>query len=321
MKVYINNYRHHWISPYHILEFVCFWEKDNDVFYNHEDKPDAPYEKWVNRLDPICKAIHKFLDFVHPKIDYVKIDYWDTWSMDHTLGMMALPMLKQLQTKKQGAPFVDDEDVPEELKSTSAPPKENEWDTDENHFKRWDWVMAEMIFAFEHHVNNEWEEKYHKGKRTKEVYKFDGLKERFECILNCKIRNWWNHDVNGCFQSCIGGEQLVYHCDAQEYAGIIFLTPDAPPQSGTSFYRSRHTKKMKFNLYDENEFNVVFKNGFLDSTEFELVDVVGNVYNRLVLFDAKMIHAASNYFGNNLNNGRLFQIFFFDLDIYTSEDL
>ena len=161
----------------------------------------------------------------------------------------------------------------------------------------------------------QYNKKYHKGKRTNEVYKFDGLKERFESILNCEIRNWWNHDVNGCFQSCIGGEQLVYHCDSQEYAGIIFLTPDAPPQSGTSFYRSRHTKKMKFNLYDENEFNIVFKNGFLDSTEFELVDVVGNVYNRLVLFDAKMIHAASNYFGNNLNNGRLFQIFFFDLDM------
>lgn len=156
---------------------------------------------------------------------------------------------------------------------------------------------------------------YHKGRRTNEAYKFDGLKERFESILNCKIRNWWDHNTNGCFQSCIGGEQLVYHCDAQEYAAIIFLTPDAPPQSGTSFYRSKHTKKMKFNLYDENEFNIVFKNGFLDSTEFELVDVVGNVYNRLVLFDAKMIHAASNYFGNNLNNGRLFQIFFFDLDI------
>ena len=156
-------------------------------------------------------------------------------------------------------------------------------------------------------------ENNHKGKRTNSVYKFDGLKERFESILNCKIRNWWNHQVNGCFQSCIGGDQLVYHCDAQEYAAIIFLTPDAPPQTGTSFYRSKHTKKMKFNLYDENEFNIVFKNGFLDPTEFELVDVVGNVYNRLVLFDAKMIHAASNYFGNNLNNARLFQIFFFDL--------
>ena len=117
----------------------------------------------MDRLDPLCKALQSFLDFVHPKVDYVKIDYWDTWSMDHTLGLIALPMLKQLQTKKHGAPFVDDEDVPEELKSTSAPAKENEWDTDDNHFKRWDWVMDEMIFAFEHHLNKDWEEAYRSG--------------------------------------------------------------------------------------------------------------------------------------------------------------
>ena len=163
MKVYISNYRHHWISPYHILKFVCFWEKDDDVFYNHEDELHHKYQKWVDRLDPLCKALHKFLDFVHPKIDYVKIDRWDTWSMDHTLGLIALPMLKQLQISKHGAPFVDDEDVPEELKSTSAPAKENEWDTDDNHFKRWDWVMDEMIFAFEHHLNKDWEEAYRSG--------------------------------------------------------------------------------------------------------------------------------------------------------------
>jgi len=163
MKVYINNYRHHWLSPYHILEFVCFWEKDNDVFYNHEDKPNAPYDKWINRLDPICKFMAKVLDIIHPKIDYVKIDRWDTWSMDHTLGLIALPMLKQLQEKKHGGPFVDDEDVPEELKSTSAPSKENEWDIDENWHKRWDWVMNEMIFAFEHHLDDKWQEAYRSG--------------------------------------------------------------------------------------------------------------------------------------------------------------
>jgi hypothetical protein len=83
--------------------------------------------------------------------------------MDHTLGKIALPMLKQLQASKHGSPFVDDEDVPEELRSTSAPPKENEWDTDENHFKRWDWVMNEMIFAFEHHLDDKWQEAYHSG--------------------------------------------------------------------------------------------------------------------------------------------------------------
>ena len=163
MKVYISSYRNHWLSPYHILEFVCFWEKNNDVFYNLEDKPNAPYEKWVNFLDPICKAIAKVMDVIHPKVDYVKIDYWDTWSMDHTLGKIALPMLKQLKDKKHGSPCVDDEDVPEELKSTSAPAKENEWDVDDNHFKRWDWVMDEMIFAFEHHINKEWEEAYRSG--------------------------------------------------------------------------------------------------------------------------------------------------------------
>ena len=163
MKVYISSYRNHWLSPYHILEFVCFWEKTNDVFYNLEDKPNAPYEKWVNFLDPICKVIAKVLDVIHPKVNYVKIDHWDTWSMDHTLGQIALPMLKQLKEKKHGAPIVDDEDVPEELKSTSAPAKENEWDTDDNHFKRWDWVMDEMIFAFEHHINKEWEEAYRSG--------------------------------------------------------------------------------------------------------------------------------------------------------------
>lgn len=163
MKVYINKYKNHWLSPYTILEKVCFWEKDKDVFYNHEDEPNHTYTKWVERLNPICIFLQKIFDVVDPKIDYVKIDYWDTWSMDHTLGQIALPMLKQLKEKKHGAPFVDDEDVPEELKSTSAPPKENEWDTDANHFKRWDWAMDEMIFAFEHHLDRDWEEAYHSG--------------------------------------------------------------------------------------------------------------------------------------------------------------
>jgi hypothetical protein len=163
MKVYINSYRSHWISPYEILEKVCFWEKDKDVFYNHEDEPNHKYEKWINILSPICGAIMKFLDFVHPKINYVKIDKWDTWSMDATLGMIVLPMLKQLKSTKQGAPFVDDEDVPDELKTTSAPAKENEYDVDDNHFKRWDWALDEMIFAFHSKQDDSWQDAFRSG--------------------------------------------------------------------------------------------------------------------------------------------------------------
>ena len=157
MFVYKSNYRNHWISPYVILKAVCFWEKDEDRIYNLKDEPNNPYEPWVNFLDPICKAWQSFLDFVHPRINYVKIHNPDTWSFDHTLADIILPGLRQLQATKHGAPFVDDEDVPAgmNLRSTEADPKENEWDTDSNHFKRWDWVLDEMIWAFEQKVDDD----------------------------------------------------------------------------------------------------------------------------------------------------------------------
>jgi hypothetical protein len=155
MKIYTSKYRNHWLSPYTILEKVFFWR---EIDY---DEPII--EKWSDRLLPLCQAWAKFLDFVHPEIKYIKIDKYDTWNMDTTLGNIILPMLKQLQATKHGSPFVDDEDVPEELKSTSAPAKENEWDTDDNHFKRWDYVLNEMIFAFDHKINREWEDAYRSG--------------------------------------------------------------------------------------------------------------------------------------------------------------
>ena len=94
MIVYLNKYKNHWISPYTILKTVCFWEKDEDKIYNLTDDPNNKYQKWVDVLHPICERLQKFLDIVHPKIDYVKIDYFDTWNMDTTLAKIALPMLK-----------------------------------------------------------------------------------------------------------------------------------------------------------------------------------------------------------------------------------
>jgi len=154
MKIYISNYRDHWLSPYVILEKVFFWR---EIDY---DEPKI--ELWATRLEPLCTALQTVRKFIHPRIEYVKIDKWDTWNMDSTLSTIVLPMLKQLKETKHGAPFVDDADVPKELKSTSAPPKENEWDTDENHFKRWDWVLDEMIFAFDSKLND-WEEQFYSG--------------------------------------------------------------------------------------------------------------------------------------------------------------
>jgi len=160
MKVILSNYRNHWVSPYTILTKICFWEKDEDKIYNLNDDPNNPYEKWVNLLDPICQAWQKILDNIHPRVMYVKIDRWDTWSMDHSLAHIIHPMLVQLNETKHGAPYTDDEDVPDEIKSTNAEPKENEWDTDSNHFKRWDYILNEMIWAFEQELKDDDESQF-----------------------------------------------------------------------------------------------------------------------------------------------------------------
>jgi hypothetical protein len=51
MKIWISNYRNHWISPYTILTKICFWEKDIDHIYNLNDKPDNTYYLCVHLKD------------------------------------------------------------------------------------------------------------------------------------------------------------------------------------------------------------------------------------------------------------------------------
>jgi len=79
------------------------------------------------------------------------------------IGTYYFANAETIKETNHGAPFVDDEDVPEELRSTSAPPKENEWDTDANHFKRFEWVMDEMIWAFEQLVDDDNDAQFHSG--------------------------------------------------------------------------------------------------------------------------------------------------------------
>lgn len=91
----------------------------------------------------------------------IHIDRWDTWSMDDTLAPIILSMLVQLKSTKHGAPFTNDKDVPKALRSTNAPAKENDCGTDENHFKRWDWILDEMIWAFNEKCRDGWESDFY----------------------------------------------------------------------------------------------------------------------------------------------------------------
>lgn len=151
------------------------------------------------------------------------------------------------------------------------------------------------------------------GRRTEQQFLFPGLKEKFEEIMGQKITAWEEHGMNGRFQNCHAGEPLVYHCDSQKWGGMLYLTPDAPYQCGTTLYAN---KKTRARTYYDDGWDLAWKDipgdPHLDGTSFEPVDVLGNVYNRLVIFDASCIHSASEYFGTVIENSRLWQMFFFD---------
>jgi len=151
------------------------------------------------------------------------------------------------------------------------------------------------------------------GRRTTEQYLFPGLKERFEEIMGKKITGWEGYDMNGRFQVAWSGEPLVWHCDNQQWGGMLYLTPEAPYQCGTTLYAHKKTRARTY--YDKGwdaAWVDIPGDCHLDGTPFEPVDVLGNVYNRLVIFDASCIHSASEYFGTVMENARLWQMFFFD---------
>ena len=153
------------------------------------------------------------------------------------------------------------------------------------------------------------------GNRTHQQFLFPELKGRFENIMGRKITKWEEYGMNGRFQYCWSGQPVVYHCDSQMWGGMIYLTPDAPFQCGTTLYANKDNK-VRRGCEPGGRIAWEGKEGdpFLDGTPFEPVDVLGNVYNRLVIFDAQCIHSASEYFGTVKENCRLWQMFFFDTE-------
>lgn len=161
MKINIGPYRN-WIGPYQIAEKILFW-RDRD-----EDDSVHALGEWLSNtfLNDICQWIYS----KQKRKVKVRIDEYDTWSMDDTLALIILPMLKQLRASKHGSGHVDDSDVPEELRSTAAPPPA-EHDIDDNWHKRWEWVLDEMIWAFEQICDDNHDDEFFKNGFDVEGYK------------------------------------------------------------------------------------------------------------------------------------------------------
>lgn len=120
---------------------------------------------------------HKFAYWhlgYEPKVkEKIVIEEFDTWSMDHTLAKIILPMLIQLKETKHGSPLIDDEDVPHLYKQGTSSNESAIYDLFASQYQdelfwnqyeeRWEYVIGEMIWAFEQKVLDEWQSQYSKG--------------------------------------------------------------------------------------------------------------------------------------------------------------
>ncbi len=158
------------------------------------------------------------------------------------------------------------------------------------------------------------------GWRTRKQFIFDGVKEKIEETMGCNITKWAEtYGICGVFQAGFGDKNgippQVYHCDAQQWAAMVYLTPNAPFEAGTKIVANKKSKIFHSSQTDDVLDYFPQQETFCDSTLFENVDTYGNVYNRMVVFDGRYIHSSMAYFGHSISTGRLWQMYFFDADL------
>lgn len=170
--------------------------------------------------------------------------------------------------------------------------------------------------------------RYFKGLRSEQRYLWPYMREELGRLIGTEVTEWLGHNANGVFQQTDHSDPLVWHHDGQGYAAAVYLTPDPPPGSGTSFWRDstfgcRRSPSHELEARRLGRAEAVAKAASVvydpynieHGDNWELVESIAGLYNRLVIWDAKLFHSATSYEGFDGNGNastRLVQLFFFD---------
>ena len=169
MKVFLGSYTT-WIGPYQIADLLCFWVRPVKDECGFDSKPEWVHDfgTWLaedkngepSRLARFCEWVQS----KRKRTEFVHIDNYDVWSMDNTLALIIHPMLLKLKTQKHGYGFIDDKDVPKELRSNATGAREgikNKYDWDNYAEARYSWMLDELIWTFEQLCNDDNESQFY----------------------------------------------------------------------------------------------------------------------------------------------------------------
>ena len=156
------------------------------------------------------------------------------------------------------------------------------------------------------------------GPRTKSFLN-ESVKETIENVVKPFYGNvtfWGDGEYTGAYQFTTSRDRSWIHADqTTKWAAVCYLTPNAPLSAGTGLFKHKATgltmaPRKDDGSYDDELLGEVYKDA-QDMTKWDLVDSVANVYNRLILYRGDHFHMSMDYFGQDVNDGRLFQTFFF----------
>lgn len=157
------------------------------------------------------------------------------------------------------------------------------------------------------------------GKRTSSFIT-ESIKKSIQEIIFPFAGNitWWGDASTGAFQFATAADRSWIHSDdTTDWAGVLYLTPEAPISAGTGILKHKSSGLTRWkNKENPGQIpdDVPFIKDCQDMTKWEMVDRFGNVYNRLVLYRGDLFHTSLDYFGSDLQDGRLFQTFFFSTE-------
>lgn len=141
---------------------------------------------------------------------------------------------------------------------------------------------------------------------------FDVERDEFDidCICQFQIINadyeqgWIHNDIDD---------------NSWQIAGVVYLTPNAPLESGTAIYNKVGPDSVPYQEIVAAKQLFYSQAGDLDSarivrekhnSSFAETVRINNVYNRLLVYDTDQWHRALKYFGDSKDDSRLTLVFF-----------
>lgn len=184
-----------------------------------------------------------------------------------------------------------------------------------------EWAIKQQFydakqFTIKHGKHTDWP-----GKRTDHISDLDdtyadviltqiaSIANRTFGVTNVSIRSYFQLTLED------DGDSWVHQDNDIDLAGILYLNINPPTNSGTTLYKCKDVAKWESFMSNGEGYSTLKTINTIDNPElykelFQPIDVIGNVFNRLILYPGLSYHKSNSYFGNSVENGRLTQVFF-----------